>query len=98
MEDEFGNRIVFAEQEKVSLYSFEMKRVLAAVAFFMSDDPEKWLKKVWVSDMSSIGDFDLGYEDVVKLAETLDVPVGQDEYLWRVAQMIHERRSDGRTQ
>jgi hypothetical protein len=76
---------------KICVYAIEMQRVLAAIAFFMAKDPQEWLKKVWVSDMSSIGDFDLGYEDVVKLAETLDVPVGQDEYLWKVAKSIHEK-------
>lgn len=95
MEDVFGNRIVLAEQDNVQTYKIEMGRVLAAVAFFMSDDPEKWLKNVWVSDRSSIGDFGLEDEDVFRIAETLDVPVAQDDYLCSIAKRIHERVSDG---
>ena len=91
MEDVWGNRIVFAEKDKIATYAIEMKRVLAAVAFFMSDNPEKFLKSVWVSDLSSVGDFNLEYEDVVKIAESLDIPVAQDDLLWQVAQAIHEK-------
>jgi hypothetical protein len=57
----------------------------------MSDDPEAWLKGAWVSDMSSIGNFNLEYEDVVKIAESLDVPVGENDLLWKVARLIHEK-------
>lgn len=93
MEDAFGNRIVFEDQDKTQFYAFEMKRVLAAVAFFMSDDPENWLKKCWVSDGSRFSDFRLQYEDIVRIAETLGVPVAQDDYLWEIARKIHEKEA-----
>lgn len=91
MEDMFGNRIIFAEQDKTEHYGIEMKRVLTAIAFFMSDDPEEWLKKVWVSDMSSMGDFAMDDSDLTVVGEVLKVPVGYGDMLWEIAQRIHER-------
>lgn len=41
MEDVFGNRIVFADQDQIALYGIEMQSVLAAIAVFMSDDPRE---------------------------------------------------------
>ena len=92
MKDVMGNRITFADEDKVSLYGVEMKRVLAAIAFFMSDDPEKWLKNCWVSDMSAVSDFNMDYEDVVSISKILNVAVADNDLLWKVAQAIHEGR------
>lgn len=91
MEDVFGNRIVFAEQDKIHVYGIEMKRVLSAIAFFMSDDPEKWLPKVWVSDRSTIGDFYLEDKDLASIAESLNVTLDEYTYLWEIAKAIHDR-------
>lgn len=89
MEDVFGNRIVFADQDQIALYGIEMQSVLAAIAVFMSDDPEKWLKSVWVSDSSSMGDFGLEDAEVAVVGEVLGVPVGSNDDLWRIAKSIH---------
>lgn len=93
MQDVFGNQIEFGEQGKVEFYGVQMKPVLAAIAFFMCEtmDPQEWLKHVWVSDGSTVGDFNLEDEEVVKISETLGVPAGQRDYLWEIAQRIHHK-------
>ena len=93
MEDVMGNRIVFADRAEVTMYAPEIERVLAAIAFFMSSDPVKWMKNCWVSDMSSMSDFNLTEQDVTKISESLGVPIGEDDLLWKIAQAIHEREN-----
>lgn len=91
MDGLWGNRIVFADEDKTTIYSIEMQRVMSAIAFFMSNDPEKWLKGAWVSDMSSMRDFGLEDEEIVMIGETLGVPVGDNDVLWEIAKAIHEK-------
>jgi hypothetical protein len=91
MEDVWGNRIQFADQNKVELYGIEIKRILSAVSFFMSDDPQGWIGNCWVSDMTSMGDFGLDEEEVVEVGESLGSLVGKDEILWEIAKRLHEK-------
>lgn len=75
--DPFGNTIFFSEADVIHRYPEQLHRLLTAVAHVMTElEPDEWIKDVFVSDRSSIGDFTKDPDDIAAIAKELDLHEG----------------------
>jgi hypothetical protein len=71
-------------------YGPAMNLLMRAVAKRMSDDPEKWLTRVWISDGSSVYDFGLSDVDMEEIESEVGVQFPRGYNLFEIADRIQE--------
>lgn len=80
--DVFGNKVFMAETDEIDKQRANVDKLLWLVAPFMG-----WadISHVFVSDMSSLGDFGLEDTELQQIQTTLGFPVKADDYLYEIA-------------
>jgi nitrous oxide reductase accessory protein NosL len=88
--DTFGNRIQFADDDRVQQYPKELHKILLYLAEVVGTtlDPEAWVARVFVSDLSNVGDFSATTEDLDFLEGKLGFPVVHGTYLYEITEKL----------
>jgi hypothetical protein len=88
--DVFGNHIQFADDDRVQQYPKELHKLLLYVAEIMDTDmdPDKWVSRVFVSDLSRVGDFFGEDSDLEALSVKLGFSVDSHTYLYEITEKL----------
>ena len=86
MKDVFGNQVFMAETDKVDAKQEQINRLLQYVGKYMGWGND--ISKVWVSDMSHLGDFGLEDSELADLSNVLGFVVSSDDYLYSIAEKM----------
>lgn len=79
-----GYTVELAPQEKVEIYSIQVRRVLEALGY----------EHALVTDMSSISDFRPTPKEIQELVTALGVPVDRKDYIWEIAERLFMRDTE----
>ena len=81
--DVFGNNIFMAEADAIKSQQENVNRLLLLIGEYMGWDGD--ISHVFVSDLTTLGDFCLEDEELSELAEKLGFAVEPQEYLHDIA-------------
>lgn len=78
--------ITIADTSRIDANSENVDLLLTEIGYYMGWDG---LDEVFVSDLSMISDFLLDDDELLAIAEKLDVAIDQEDYIWEVAERMN---------
>lgn len=73
-----GKTIKIAPQDRIRQHPKQVAEILAALGY----------REAWVSDISTVGDFELDDDELVAVGAALGFPIGHDNALVDMAEMM----------